>query len=233
MATGNDLLKIGNKHLTETYILGAFAPKDNIKWRGPWDCAEFASWLVYQTTGLLVGCTNNSSKPSTADAYSGAWARDADASHRSISIGQARSVAGAALIRKPAGAGGIGHVAISQGDGTTVEAHSSARGVTNDKVDGRRWDVAMLIPMISYPDELPTSVFSPPQALVLRLKFPPMQGALIKELQKALKAKGFEPDSLDGVFGPHTEAAVRGFQLKSGLVSDGEAGPTTLSTLGL
>ena len=232
MATGNDLIKMGNKHVAEIYILGAFAPKDNAKWKGPWDCAEFASWLVYQTTGLLVGCTNNSSNPATADAYSGAWARDADASHRSISIGQARAVAGAVLIRRP-GAGGIGHVAISQGDGTTVEAHSSARGVTNDKVDGRRWDAAMLIPMIRYPDELPISIYSPPQALVLRLKFPPMQGALIKKLQKTLKAKGFEPGDLDGVFGPHTEAAVRGFQLQSGLVSDGEAGPTTLSKLGL
>jgi N-acetylmuramoyl-L-alanine amidase len=156
-----------------------------------------------------------------------------DASHRSISISQARLVAGAILIRSPAGAGGIGHVAISQGDGTTVEAHSSARGVTTDKVDGRCWDVAMLVPMISYPDELPTSVFSPPQALVLRSKFPPMQGALIKQLQKALKAKGFEPGDLDGVFGPHTKAAVRGFQLQSGLISDSEGGPTALSKLGL
>lgn len=232
MTTGNDFVKLGNKHVGEMYKLGAFAPKDNGKWKGPWDCAEFASWLVFQTTGLLVGCTDNGANPASADAYSGAWARDAATSHRSISIGQAKAIGGAVLVRKP-GTGGIGHVAISQGDGTTVEAHSEKRGVTNDKVDGRRWDLAMLVPLITYPDELPVAVFSPPQALILRLTFPPMQGALIKKLQKALKVEGFDSGDLDGTFGPHTEAAVRSFQLQSGFVPDGEAGPITLSKLGL
>ena len=41
------------------------------------------------------------------------------------------------------------------------------------------------------------------------------------------------PDKIDGVFGPHTEAAVRAYQLQSGLVADGEAGRVTLAKLGL
>ena len=73
MITGIDVVKLANKHLGEQYILGAFAPKDNEKWKGPWDCAEFASWVLFQTTGLLLGCTNNDANPATADAYSGAW----------------------------------------------------------------------------------------------------------------------------------------------------------------
>jgi N-acetylmuramoyl-L-alanine amidase len=175
---------------------------------------------------------DNAANPATADAYSGAWARDANTSRRAISIGQAKASAGAVLIRKPA-AGGIGHVAISQGDGSTVEAHSEKRGVTNDSVDGRRWDLAMLVPLLVYPDELSTTVFQPPQGLILRLTFPPMQGALVKKMQATLKSKGFDPGGVDGIFGPHTEAAVRGFQLQSGLVPDGEAGPKTLNKLGL
>ena len=232
MKTGNDLVKLGNKHLGETYLLGAFAPKDNPNWKGPWDCAEFASWVAFQCTGILLGCTNNLANPALADAYSGAWVRDAEASHRSISIGQARSTPGAVLIRRPA-ASGIGHVAFSQGDGTTIEAHSRLAGVMNGEVDGRRWDLCMLIPGLEYPDELPVSVFSPPAALVLRLRNPPMRGQLVKNLQQALKARGLDPGVVDGVFGPHTAAAVLGFQLSEGIAPDGEAGPVTFARLGL
>jgi N-acetylmuramoyl-L-alanine amidase len=202
MTTGSDLIKLANKHVGEQYILGAFAPKDNANWKGPWDCAEFASWLTFQTTGLLLGCTDNAENPARADAFSGAWARDA-AAGRTISIGQAKATPGAMLIRKPPPKG-IGHVAVSQGDGTTVEAHSAQLGVTNLSVDGRRWDLAMLVPLIDYPHELDDAIFSPPTGLVLRLTFPPMHGALVRALQKALKAKGIHPGNIDGVFGPHT-----------------------------
>ena len=232
MATSNELVKLANKHRKETYILGAFAPKNNANWKGPWDCAEFVSWLMFQTTGLLLGCTNNNDDPSKADAFSGAWARDAAASQRPISLGQAKGTAGAVLVRKPA-PGGRGHVAISLGDGTTIEAHSAKQGVSNQRVDGRRWDLAMLLPLIEYPDELPIAVFNPPSGLILRLTSPPMHGALVKKLQQALKAKGIDPGDIDGVFGPHTEAAVRAFQLQSELVPDGEAGKTTLAKLGI
>lgn len=232
MTTATELVKLANKHVGERYILGAFAPKDNAHWKGPWDCAEFASWVAFQTTGLLLGCTNNSEDPARADAYSGAWARDAAASERKISIGQAKATPGALLIRKPPPKG-IGHVAISQGDGTTVEAHSAKLGVTNQEVDGRRWDLAILLPLIDYPDQLNGAIYSPPSSLVLRLTFPPMHGAMVRTLQRALKARGFDPGEIDSVFGPHTEAAVVGFQLQFGLMPDGEAGRLTLRKLGL
>ena len=232
MPTAQDLLKLANKHVGETYILGAFAPKDNPNWRGPWDCAEFVSWLTFQTTGLLLGCTNNADSPPRADAYSGAWARDAAVAGRPLSLGQAKATPGAVLVRRPPPKG-IGHVAISQGDGTTVEAHSAKLGVTNQKVDGRRWDLAMLLPLVEYPEPLPIAIFSPPSGMVLRLTFPPMHGEMIVSLQKALKAAGFDPGDIDGVFGPHTEAALRGYQLKSSLNPDGEAGKITLTKLGL
>jgi N-acetylmuramoyl-L-alanine amidase len=232
MTSAIELLNLAGSHVGESYILGAFAPKDNAQWKGPWDCAEFASWVAFQSTGLLMGCTSNAANPALADAYSGAWARDAAASDRKISIGQAKATAGAVLIRKPPPKG-IGHVAISLGDGTTVEAHSAKLGVTNQVVDGRRWDAAMLLPLVDYPDQLDEAFYSPPSTLVLRLTMPPMHGALVKSLQKALKARGLDPGEIDGIFGPHTEAAVRGFQLQLGLVPDGEAGKLTLGKLGL
>lgn len=232
MKTAAEFVELANAHRGETYILGAFAPKSNANWKGPWDCAEFVSWVTFQSTSLLLGCTDNNADPAKADAYSGAWARDAAASHRTVSIGQAKATVGAVLVRKPV-PGGIGHVAISLGDGRTIEAHSAKKGVSNQSVDGRRWDLAMLIPLIEYPAELPVAVFSPPGGLVLRLTFPPMQGALIKKVQKALKSLGIDPGEIDGVYGHHTAAAVRAFQLQAELAPDEEVGNVTLLKLGV
>jgi hypothetical protein len=48
-ATGQDVLKLAQRHVSEKYVLGVRVPKDNASWTGPWDCAEFASWLIFQT----------------------------------------------------------------------------------------------------------------------------------------------------------------------------------------
>ena len=232
MAKAKELIKRADSHRGERYILGARVPLDNPNWKGPWDCAEFISWVVFQATGLMVGCVDNGANPAIAEPYSGAWARDAARSTRMIGLGQARGTAGAVLVRKP-GQNGIGHVALSRGDGTTIEAHSADRGVTNENVDGRRWDLAMLLPLIDYPDSLSNEVFTPPAELVLRLTDPPMRGAIVRRLQKALRDKGYDSGAIDGVFGPHTDAAVRAFQMEKSLASDGEAGPRTMKALGL
>lgn len=58
-------------------------------------------------------------------------------------------------------------------------------------------------------------------------------GPLVKKLQEGLKQKGFNPGSIDGVFGLGTKAAVRSFQQANGLVADGIVGQKTWNTLGL
>ena len=55
-----------------------------------------------------------------------------------------------------------------------------------------------------------------------------LQGDDVAELQERLLALGFTPDRVDGVFGPHTEQAVQGFQRGVGLDVDGSLGPETL-----
>ncbi|MBH3411439.1 N-acetylmuramidase domain-containing protein [Pseudomonas putida] len=52
----------------------------------------------------------------------------------------------------------------------------------------------------------------------------------VRELQLLLNAKGAKLDT-DGAFGDATEAAVRAYQEKVGLVSDGAAGPKTMARL--
>ncbi|MFZ4855312.1 MAG: peptidoglycan-binding protein [Desulfuromonadaceae bacterium] len=56
-------------------------------------------------------------------------------------------------------------------------------------------------------------------------------GPAVVQLQEKLKARGFNPGSCDGDFGPATEAAVMAFQKSVGLLADGVAGPRTLSAL--
>lgn len=55
--------------------------------------------------------------------------------------------------------------------------------------------------------------------------------AQVRDLQSALTARGFNPGSADGIFGPKTDAAVRAFQQANGLAVDGIVGPQTLAAL--
>ncbi|WP_439581339.1 peptidoglycan-binding protein [Dyadobacter bucti] len=58
-------------------------------------------------------------------------------------------------------------------------------------------------------------------------------GADVVRLQEKLKSLGFNPGSIDGDFGPGTQAAVVAFQRSEGLLADGIAGLKTLKALGL
>jgi peptidoglycan hydrolase-like protein with peptidoglycan-binding domain len=56
-------------------------------------------------------------------------------------------------------------------------------------------------------------------------------GSQVKELQQLLKAKGFSPGPIDGIFGPSTFKAVISFQRFYGLDADGVVGPLTWKAL--
>ena len=58
-------------------------------------------------------------------------------------------------------------------------------------------------------------------------------GPDVTELQQKLKDLGFDPNGVDGNFGPGTKAAIIAFQQSKGLQADGIAGPATLAALGL
>ena len=230
MCEGKDLISLASKHIGEKYILGSLVPKSNADWKGPWDCAEFISWCVYQLTSKLYGCYKNNSEPDNADAYTGYWARDTKKLGKKISIEEARATAGAALLRVPM-SGRTGHIVFSDGTGKTVEAHSTKSGVISSVVDGRRWDYGILIPWIDY-QQLPINPPAPVPT-IFRYTLPMMKSPKIGEIQSALKKLGFNPGTIDNVFGLKTEAAVRAFQLTHGVVVDGEVGPVTVTLLGI
>ena len=57
------------------------------------------------------------------------------------------------------------------------------------------------------------------------------RGALVYLLQSALFANGYNPGSVDGIYGANTENAVRRFQKRVGLPVDGIAGPNTFRAM--
>jgi len=56
-------------------------------------------------------------------------------------------------------------------------------------------------------------------------------GPDVQDLQQKLKSLGFDPNGVDGNFGPGTKAAVIAFQQSKGLQADGIAGPATMAAL--
>jgi len=231
-ATGTAILQLARKHIGEKYVLGSLAPKDNPHWNGPWDCAEFASWLVFQVGGFLYGCENDSGDPDSANAYTGYWARDAKSRGKCVSLEEAARTPGAMVLRAPQ-AGATGHIVVSDGKGGTVEAHSTKRGVIAHTLSGRRWDTAILVPGIRFKAGKVEAPVTPPKTIIYRLTKPLMRGTQVKGIQTKLKAAGFNPGPLDGEFGPQTQAAVVAFQASRGLTPDGEVGPRTAKGLGV
>lgn len=80
------------------------------------------------------------------------------------------------------------------------------------------------------------SAFGPSNATELitgtRLLKIGVRGTDVRQLQQALKAGGYDPGGVDGIFGAKTAAAVRAFQQARGLAVDGVVGPQSRQTIG-
>lgn len=239
---GKDIVDLAVTCLGQKYVLGAVVPKDNPNWKGPWDCAEFASWCAYQAYGIVFGMRPR--RADAGDAYSGSWFEDANQPGVAISVADALKIPGALLVRKPRPKV-IGHVAICVGDGDqTIEARGAKFGVGRFKgAANRPWDVGVLLPGVDYEHDAPGQhIDTDPDFVPKPQKLPPnyfgyqvpnQTGPVVLEIQKAMKAAGFDPGPLDGELGLMTDAAIASFQATSGLEQDGIVGPQTAGSLGL
>ncbi len=230
MVTGLDLYTLAATKKNQKYA-NVLVPKDNPNWNGPWDCAEFVSWVAYQKLKKLYGCVNNQGNPATTEAYSGAWVHDAsNGTLIPTNEADAMLTAGVVLVRKPPLPGHMGHVAITDGAGKTMEAAGTGLGVRAGNVTGRVWDYYCRLPGVSYSSNPGTPRLKPLPS-VIRLEQPNVKGPKVTEIQQALKAAGFDPGKIDGAYGPHTTAAVAAFQTTHRLVADGVVGPATARAL--
>jgi hypothetical protein len=228
--SGAGLLKRAQEHIGQEYR-NVQVPKDKQDWKGPWDCSEFVSWLVFQEAGILYGCIDDDAKPADAKAYTGAWQRDSLKLGDRVPVDDAASRVGGIVLRFPPRPGEMGHIAICDGKGGTVEAKGRRYGVVADTVHGRPWNTGILIKGINYSDGTPVKV-KPPE-IVYAPDAPDMRKEIIFKIQQALAVRGFDPGEIDGEYGPITQAAVAEFQRAEGLVVDGSVGPETAEALGI
>lgn len=231
MATGADILALARTRINEPYV-NRRVPKNDPDWHGPWDCAEFTSWLVYQVSERLYGCLDNSENPARADAYTGSWKADSRRLGQRISSRQAAGTVGAMLLRYPPQPGTMGHIAVSDGNGGTVEARGRAYGVVAYTASGRDWDTGVLIPWISYDGAAGGLVLEAPR-LLYAIGREGMDPMVVERIQRSLQERGFDPGPIDGLFGHRTTSAVAAFQASLGLVVDGAVGPDTAGRLGI
>jgi N-acetylmuramoyl-L-alanine amidase len=147
MKTGQDLLDLAATKIGQEYVYGADVDLTDPDWSGPWDCAEFCSWVVRQITGKLYGCLDPDSD--NPDPWTGAWNRDAKkGTVISIPIKQAVKTPGAILLRYREGGK---HIVFSTGDWGTIEAKSAYYGLCRGRVGNlAMWDYGILIPGIAY-----------------------------------------------------------------------------------
>lgn len=64
-----------------------------------------------------------------------------------------------------------------------------------------------------------------------RILRPGARGDDVAQLQEVLRLAGHDPGSVDGVFGPLTQAAIESFQSQAGIQVDGKIGPVTRAKL--
>ena len=142
---GQDFLNKAAQHLGEDYVYGTSVDLDDPEFSGPWDCAEFVSWVVKQVTGKLYGCLNPQTAP---DPWTGAWFADMHSEKvKGIPIDKANNIPGAILLRfSKAGH----HIVFADGKGGTIEAMGTNYGVTRGHTAGREWDYGILIPGVKY-----------------------------------------------------------------------------------
>jgi N-acetylmuramoyl-L-alanine amidase len=144
---GIDFINLAKTRLGEKYVFGADVPLSDTNWHGPWDCAEFVTWVVYQTTGKIYGCINNNAL--NPEPYTGGWVHDLDRGLViDVGVKKAAAAVGGILLRF----GNSGkHIVFSQGSGLTVEAKGKAYGVVESKIGNlASWDYGIFIPGVTY-----------------------------------------------------------------------------------
>jgi len=221
------VLPFAKKYIGSPYVFGVVVPKKDPNYKGAFDCAEYVAYVIAQVLELMDYGVRS------GDAYTGFFQADAKSKGVIITPKEAASIPGAILLRFPA-PGAIGHIAFSQGTGKTVEAYNTKKGVIESVVDGRRWDIGVLLPGFEY--DVLKEVKTAAPAIVYRIKTPMMKAPFIQTVQDRLKKLAYynEPKT-DQYFGNNMLAALVKFQKDKGLIVDGEIMPggETAKALGI
>lgn len=128
--TGRSLASLLLTKLGQKYVFGAAVAKDNMNWIGPWDCAEFVAWGIFQLTGRTLGCRSSAAPNGIRywNSYTGYFAEDLPLFATKISADEAAYTIGAIALRPPTSKR-VGHIAVSRGNNSSIEAYDTQHGV--------------------------------------------------------------------------------------------------------
>ena len=122
------------------------------------------------------------------------------------------------------------HVGYAISNTVAVESQNHDVGVVQTVIANRKWKYA------TRPDWYDDSPSPEPSKPVLTrelfLTNPYMRGEDVEDAQQLLTDKGYNPGSIDGIFGKKTEIATKNFQSDYGLTADGIIGKKTARALG-
>lgn len=236
MATSKEFVKLALDQSGDRYVFGVEVSPANPN-PTAFDCSELVQWCCDR---LGVG-------PRMVD---GSWYQARHCAQYDLlrNVKEGIDTQGALLFRFSSnpfvgGRPNTAHVAISLGDGWTIEARGSAYGVGTWSAENRGWTHAGLVPGLKYVDGVDVGgpvpnddvdlsdvweAVADARARTLRIG---SQGEPVRVLQKLLNAAGFTVGAVDGWFGRKTESAVKRFQVAEGLVADGVVGRFTWAKL--
>ena len=163
--------------------------------------------------------------------------------HRSA-VARRRLIAGALLVGL-VGLAGVVAAVLLRGDGspttpvtqpaaspttTQTTPSTSAEQTTPTTTTPTTTTPTTSTPTTTQPETSEATGFTLPEGTKLE-RGAENDAAVVRELQQALAAAGYDPGPADGTYGEQTEAAVVAFQQSNGLSVDGRVGPETAAAL--
>ncbi len=131
-----------------------------------------------------------------------------------------------------------GHIGIYIGNGKVIESGGTDVGVVLSKLTApatnKKWTNWGKMADVDYSNTNTPAEPNPPEGWLgrnLKITAPYMRGDDVAQAQMALKNQGYDPRTIDGIYGPYTERAVKQFQKAKNLVVDGIVGEKTAGAL--
>lgn len=209
MPYASDFTALCLRQAGERYVYGAEVDLNDPDPPGPWDCSELTQWASVRVGAPLPDGSRNQLAFCQQHATM-------------LSIEEAVRTQGTLLFGQTSS---WHHVAVSLGNGETIEARGSAYGVGSWASTGRGWTHAARVPGLDYaaPPAPPHSDVPQWPGRYIRRG---MTGSDVRQWQGQMRSRGWTI-SVDGSYGPASELVCKKFQSEKHLKVDGVVGPDT------
>lgn len=209
MPYASDFVGLCLRQAGEQYVYGAEVDLGDPNPPGPWDCSELVQWATYRVGAPMPDGSHNQL----------VFCQE----HGTIlAIDDAVHTQGALLFGQTSS---WHHVAVSLGNGQTIEARGSKYGVGSWDAPGRGWTHAARVPGLDYgaPPAPPKDAYPPWPGRYLKRG---MSGSDVRQWQTQMRSRGWTITA-DGAYGPKSEQVCVAFQKEKHIKVDGIVGPDT------